>query len=140
MSKSGPVVIIEDDPDDQEMISRILTKMNIDNPIRKFNDGEEALRYLRLTKEKPFVIICDINMPVMNGLQLKKEMDNDADLRVKNIPFVYLSTTANPEQVMHAYSMTVQGFFVKGQSYEVLKHALEKIIEYWQTCIFPNSL
>jgi CheY-like chemotaxis protein len=140
MSRSGPVIIIDDDPDDQEMIGRIFSKMSLENPVRKFHDGEEALRYLRTTKEKPFIIICDINMPIMNGIQLKQEIDNDPQLRQKCIPFVYLSTTANPEQVLQAYSLTVQGFFVKGQSYEVLKESVHKIIAYWKTCVFPNSL
>jgi CheY-like chemotaxis protein len=114
MSRSGPVIIIDDDPDDQEMIGRIFSKMSLENPVRKFHDGEEALRYLRTTKEKPFIIICDINMPIMNGIQLKQEIDNDPQLR--------------------------QGFFVKGQSYEVLKESVHKIIAYWKTCVFPNSL
>jgi CheY-like chemotaxis protein len=140
MSKAGPVIIIDDDPDDQEMIGRIFSKMKLENDTRKFNDGEEALHYLRTTKDKPFLIICDINMPIMNGIQLKQEIDADPNLRLRRIPFVYLSTTANPEQVIRAYELTVQGFFVKGQSYEVLQDALQKIIEYWKTCVHPNTL
>jgi CheY-like chemotaxis protein len=140
MSKSGPLVIVEDDPDDQEMISRILSKMKLQNEILKFYDGEQVLEYLRNTKDSPFIIISDINMPIMNGIQLKEKIDDDPKLKRKSIPFVYLSTTASPQQVIKAYELTVQGFFVKGQSYDVLKAALHQIVAYWQTCVHPNNL
>ncbi|MBT1703971.1 response regulator [Chryseosolibacter indicus] len=140
MAKSGPIIIIEDDPDDHEMIERILLKLNVENPIKKFMDGESALQYLQSTSDDPFVIICDINMPIMNGLQLKESIDTDKRLRVKSIPFVFLSTTANPQQVKQAYHYSVQGFFLKGQSYEALKNSLHQIVSYWQHCVHPNNL
>lgn len=140
MSKSGPVLIVEDDPDDQEMISRVLSKMNLPNEVKKFYDGEEVLAYLKITTDKPFIIISDINMPVMNGIQLKEQIDGDPELRRKSIPFVYLSTTANPQQVIKAYHLTVQGFFVKGQTYDVLKASIHEIITYWKMCVHPNNV
>jgi CheY-like chemotaxis protein len=140
MSRSGPIVIVDDDIDDQEMIGRIFSKMKLENPIKKFNDGEQALRYLQRTHESPFLILCDINMPVMNGIQLKEQIDRDPDLRLRCIPFIFLSTAANPDEVLRAYTLSVQGYFVKGQSYELLKQGIEKIMQYWQTCIHPNNL
>lgn len=140
MAMSGPIVIVDDDPDDQEMITRVLSKMGLENPLKMFNDGEEVLQYLRTTADHPFIIICDINMPIMNGIQLKEQLDTDPALKVRSIPFVFLSTTANPEQVMKAYKLSVQGFFVKGQSYEVFKNAIHQIIEYWRKCFHPNNL
>lgn len=140
MSKSGPIIIIEDDPDDHEMMERILFKMNPENIIKKFYDGESALQYLLETEDDPFIIICDINMPIMNGLQLKQSIDADVRLKRKSIPFVYLSTTANPQQVRQAYELSVQGFFLKGQSYDELKNSLQQILSYWMNCIHPNNL
>jgi CheY-like chemotaxis protein len=139
MAINGPILIVDDDPDDQEMIGRILKKMDIENEIKNFLDGERLLEYLRTTDEKPFIIICDINMPIMNGLQLKEAIEKDLYLRKKSIPFVYLSTTANPQQVRKAYELTVQGFFVKGQSYDALKNAITQIISYWKTSVHIDS-
>jgi len=139
MAINGPVLIVDDDPDDQEMIDRILKKMNLENEVKFFPDGERLLEYLRTTSDKPFIIICDINMPIMNGLQLKEAIEKDHYLRRKSIPFVYLSTTANPQQVRKAYELTVQGFFVKGQSYDALKNAITQIISYWKTSIHIDS-
>jgi CheY-like chemotaxis protein len=140
MSKTGPILIIDDDPDDQDMIDRILSNMKLENERKKFYDGEEILKYLKTTSEKPFIIICDINMPIMNGIQLKEEIERDPQLKSKSIPFVYLSTTANPQQVKKAYELTVQGFFVKGQSYDALKASLHQIVDYWKLCVHINSI
>lgn len=140
MSRTGPIVIIDDDADDHEMIERILVKLKVKNEVKKFRDGEDALEYLKHTKDKPFIIICDINMPRMNGLQLKETIDKNPVLRMKGIPFVILSTAANPKQIVQAYQQNVQGFFVKGESLSVLQNSVTRIIEYWQSCLHPNNI
>jgi CheY-like chemotaxis protein len=140
MSQTGPIVLVDDDPDDQEMIERIIKKMSLKNEIKHFTDGEQVYEYLKTTKEHPFIVICDINMPIINGLELKTLIDKDPVMKLKSIPFVFLSTAANPEQVAEAYKLSVQGFFLKGQSYDVLRSSLRRIIEYWQACIHPNNL
>jgi CheY-like chemotaxis protein len=140
MPATGPIVIVDDDPDDHDMIGRVILQMKLENEVKKFFDGVQVLEYLRTTSDKPFVIICDINMPIMNGLQLKEEIEADKKLKDKSIPFVYLSTTASPQQVLKAYELTVQGFFVKGQSYDALKAAIHQIINYWKMCVHINSI
>jgi CheY-like chemotaxis protein len=139
MPLSGPILIVDDDPDDQDMIERILSKMSVDIERKQFMDGEKLLHYLRTTMENPSLIICDINMPIMSGIQLKAEIDRDPDLRQKKIPFIFLSTTANPLQVRKAYEHSIQGFFVKGQSYDALKNSVENIIRYWKDCFHPSG-
>lgn len=131
MAKSGPIIVIDDDPDDQEMIDRILSRLSLVNQVKKFHDGEEALRYFRDTKDQPMVILCDINMPLMNGIELKRNIEDDIQLCRRNMPFVFLTTTANPEQILKAYDMSCQGFFIKGQTYGELKDTVIKIVTYW---------
>lgn len=137
MAKSGPIIVIDDDPDDQEMIQRVLSRLNLENEIKKFFDGEEAFQYFLHMDDKPMVILCDINMPLMNGLELKKNIESNEMLRNKRIPFVYLTTTANPDQIKQAYHQTMQGFFVKGQSYGELKETLIQIVSYWKKSEHP---
>jgi CheY-like chemotaxis protein len=139
MSKTGPIIIIDDDPDDQEMISRVIAKMNLENPVIKFYDGEEALHYFQHGNEQPFLTLCDINMPLMNGIELKENIQSDAFMRRKSFPFVYLTTTAHPDQIKKAYTLMVQGFFVKGQSYDELKETLIQIVSYWRKCSYPTA-
>lgn len=135
MAQSGPIIIVDDDPDDQDMIERIINQMKIDNTIKKFFDGQELLNFLRSAPEKPLLIICDINMPIVNGLQVKEEIEKDVTLKKQRIPFVFLSTTGYHTQVTKAYEFCIQGFFVKGQSYEALKGALHIIISYWRMAV-----
>lgn len=126
-----PIVVIDDDPDDHEMIDRVIRKMEPTLVVKKFYDGESALRFLQSTTETPFLILCDINMPIMNGLELKKHIDLDPTLNQKNIPFVFLTTTGSSDQVRKAFQMNVHGFFTKGQSYVELKASVEAILRYW---------
>jgi DNA-binding NarL/FixJ family response regulator len=134
----SPIVVIDDDPDDQEMIERVISRIDPEHAVRKFFDGEEALHYLQHDKEQPYLIICDINMPIMNGLELKKHIDSSEFLRRKSIPFVFLTTTENPEQVKTAYQLHVQGFFSKGQTYDELKASIQAILTYWKIGKHPN--
>lgn len=139
MPKSGPIVFIEDDIDDQELFSEAIDQLKISNKIRFFDNGQEALSYLLTTSEQPFIIFCDINMPVLNGIELRNEMNNDEYLKGKSIPFIFLTTAANKEVVEEAYYMSVQGFFQKPQNFPEIKSILQEVINYWQKCQHPNS-
>lgn len=140
MSKTGPLIVIEDDPEDHQIIREVLAEIRFNNPVKFFVHGQEALDYLQSTRENPFLILCDINMPVMNGLQLRSIIDDSPPLRKKSIPFVFFSTTARPGEVSRAYELTVQGFFEKGSNFKQLVKQLELIIQYWQECKHPNSM
>ena len=110
---NGPILFVEDDADDQFIYEEICDRLGVANQVKFFHSGDEVLNYLRATTDKPFIIFCDINMPEMDGLKLRKEINEDEYLRRKSIPFVFLSTAATPSQVHIAYDLTVQGFFIK---------------------------
>jgi CheY-like chemotaxis protein len=95
---------------------------------------------LKKTKESPFLILCDINIPKMNGFSLKKAIDDDQELRGKTIPFVFLSTAADERTIDEAYMKTnVQGFFKKDTSLANMKITIATILSYWNLCKHPNS-
>ena len=137
MTSSGPLIVIEDDPDDQDMIRRVLSKMELTNELKFFSDGDQALKFLETTNQKPFLIISDINMPLMNGLDLIRYIHSNEGLRQKCYPFVFLTTTVTTAQVSQAYASNVEGFFAKGQSYDELKEVLKTIISYWKKSSHP---
>lgn len=139
MNKSGPVIVIEDDKDDQELLSEIFTSLNYKNEIVFFHDGNEALDYLNKTDVTPFLILSDINMPKINGFELRTKIHTNEQLQVKCIPYLFFTTNANKKSVMDAYALSVQGFFVKPNSYDQLKNTIFKIMEYWTECIAPNE-
>lgn len=138
-SKPGPLIIIEDDLDDQEFITEILHSLGVTNTLLLFSDGTEALTYLQTTTDQPFLILCDVNLPKMNGIELRTEICNDDRLRKKSIPFVFFSTYAGRDTVAKAYELTVQGFFIKSASLQELQDTLSMIITYWSICKHPNN-
>jgi len=139
MSHTGPIICIDDDADDQLLIKFMLEDLQLPNALRLFENGRQALEYLLCTTESPFVILCDINMPVMNGLELRDQIDADPYLKNKAIPFIFLSTADSRELVLQAYSGAIQGFFKKKGHFDTGRRDLETIINYWKSCLHPNK-
>ena len=139
MNKVGPIIIIEDDPDDQEVLVEIFQKLGYVNKIIYFTDGNDALVYLNKTEIQPFLILSDINMPRLNGFDLRNKIFTDQQLQTKCIPYLFFTTAANKKSVTDAYTMSVQGFFVKPTSMLALENTIRKIVDYWQECIAPNQ-
>ncbi len=139
MAKTGPIIIVEDDPEDQEVIADVLQLNGIDNELKFFDNGKLALDYLSATADRPFLIICDINMPVMNGLELRKEINKSDTLIQKSIPFVFYTTHADKNAVEEAYRMSVQGFFQKPGTISEMQALFNQIIGYWLYNHHPNN-
>ncbi len=140
MNKTGPIVMIEDDEDDQGIFREVFKELNFRNEIVFFKDGELALDYLIKTSAEPFIIFSDINMPKLSGMELREKVHQNEDLRVKSIPYLFFSTSAEQEHVIDAYSKSIQGFFVKPSSFTEIKETLKTIVEYWQKCVSPNYI
>lgn len=137
--KSGPIILVEDDMDDQELIIDALKLLKVPNEIKTFDNGQKAFDFLKITDKQPFLILSDVNMPVINGLQLKHEIEKNEYLRTKCIPFIFLSTSAEAKAVEEAFALGVQGFFVKEITYEGIHQQLKGIVDYWKSCRHPNS-
>jgi CheY-like chemotaxis protein len=139
MSKNGPIIVVEDDPDDQQLFSEIFDGLSYNNPVRIFQDGTEALDYLQNTEEQPFIIFCDVNLPKMNGLELRRKIVSNELLRKKSIPFVFISTSGRRELIDEAYNLTVQGYFIKKDSFPEMTDDISRICTYWTACEHPNK-
>lgn len=140
MNKTGPIIIIENDLDDQEVLVDIFKELDYSNELIFFGDSIKALEYLTDTENEPFLVLSDINMPKLDGIDLRGKVHNNEDLRVKSIPYLFFSTNAEQKHVIDAYSRSVQGFFVKPHSYQKLKDVIVKIAGYWQACESPNYI
>ena len=140
MNKGGPIIIIEDDIDDQEMFMEVFTDLAMKNEIIFFSDGEKALAYLTETTVEPFIIFSDINIPKLSGMELRDKVHENEDLRLKSIPYLFFSTSAEQRNVVDAYSKSVQGFFIKPNRYQDLKDVLKTIVDYWNKCVSPNYI
>lgn len=138
-NNNGPVIVIEDDEDDQIFLNEIFKKLNYSNEIIFFNDGNDALDYLNKTNINPFLILSDINMPRINGMELRGKVHTNEQLHIKCIPYLFFTTNANKQSVIDAYSMSVQGFFVKPNNMDKLENTIKTIMEYWKQCIAPGD-
>jgi CheY-like chemotaxis protein len=139
VNKNGPVIVIEDDSDDQQFLTEIFTKLNYPNKVLFFSDGEEALRFINDSGDSPFLILSDINMPKLSGFELREKLKTDEKLNIKCIPYLFFSTAADQKSVIEAYSLSVQGFFVKQASATELEKTIFSIMEYWRRCAAPND-
>jgi CheY-like chemotaxis protein len=136
---TGPIVIVEDDMDDQEIYTEAIRALGISNDIRLFDNGPKLLEYLNSTEEQPFIILSDINLPGMSGLEMKKQMHDDAYLVAKGIPFVFISTNASKTSVRHAHALSVQGYFEKPNNMDEVKEMLGTLFSYWDKCKHINN-
>jgi len=138
---SGPIILVEDDEDDVAIFSEVLKELDIPNRLISFNKPADAYHFLdKNNEEQPFIIISDVNLPGMSGLEFKNKLDHNDHLKKKSIPFVFYSTSAEKKYVNEAYlQLTVQGFFLKGHSIKEIKNQLRIIFEYWKICRHPNS-
>ncbi len=130
------IVMADDDPDDQYLAQAAFNENRIANELYFVNNGEELLDYLlhrgRFNKEnapRPGLILLDINMPKMNGLDALKEIKKHDSL--KRIPVVILTTSKSDADVVSSYNLGVSSFISKPVSFEELVEVTKKIGQYW---------
>ncbi len=139
MNKNGPIIIIEDDIDDQEVLAEIFLKLGYKNKICFFADGNKALEFINMTEVQPCLILSDINMPKIDGFVLRNKVFTNEALHTKCIPYLFFTTSATKKAVIDAYALSVQGFFTKASSMQGLESTIKKIVEYWKECIAPSE-
>ncbi|HEY0045545.1 MAG TPA: response regulator [Flavobacterium sp.] len=140
MNRTGPVIIIEDDFEDQQVLQEVFGSLQYGHEIIFFSDGFSALQYLTETSVEPFIIFSDINMPKLTGIELRQKVHENEDLRLKSIPYLFFSTSAEQKHVVDAYSKSAQGFFVKPKQFEEIKDLIKVIMDYWLKCVSPNYI
>lgn len=137
MPFTRPIILIENDPEDQELITEAYESLNQPFPLKVFDNGEHAFNYLRDRLTTPFLIISDINMPGMNGFELRDQVLADETLREKCTPYIFLTDGISFTTSDYAYKRCVQGLFSKPQSSKELRQLLSTIIDYWRKAILP---
>ena len=138
-SNPNPIIIIDDDIDDIEIFQLGFKELGVENEIIVFTDGNKFYDYISTTDKKSFFILCDINMSRISGFELKKKIFDNEELRLKCIPFLMLSTSRASAHVLEAYSLNVQGYFIKPNSVSEIKYMFEIIVKYWSLSQRPSS-
>lgn len=135
------ILLVEDDEVDIMNVQRAFKKNNILNPLTIANNGVEALDKLRGTNGAqkitpvPRIILLDINMPKMNGLEFLKELRNDPALHTIS---VFVMTTSNDDKDrFEAYNYNVAGYVIKPITFENFVAAVSILNNFWQLCEQP---
>ena len=139
MLKNAPIIIVEDDLDDQDSFRYAFEKLNYTNELMFFCDGQSALDFLNNSTVEPFLILCDINMPRLNGFDLRASLKANRAIDLRCVPYLFFSTASSQKVVVDAYSLSVQGFFVKQNKMSELEKTITVIMEYWKRCTSPNN-
>jgi DNA-binding NarL/FixJ family response regulator len=140
MAKKGPILLIEDDYDDQELTQEAIRLAGAKNEIKIFSSCDDCYHYLvHMGKTQPFIILSDVNLPKETGIEFKERIEKNPRLKNKSIPFVFFSTAADHATVVAAYECRIQGYFVKASTMKELTETLKLIFAYWQTCRHPNN-
>jgi CheY-like chemotaxis protein len=135
---NGPILLIEDDADDRMFVRNVLQELQVPNPVVEFSSGHQLMDYLLTANTHPLLILSDLKLEDMSGLELREKINDNPVLRRKSVPFIFLSDFATQDNVKQAYSLTVQGFFAKAHSIDELKEDLDLMIRYWKKCLHPN--
>lgn len=132
-----PILLVEDDRVDVMTVVRALKELRVTNPVINRENGEEALRYLQDTaSERPCIILLDLNMPVMNGIEFLQVAKHDDQL--KRIPVVVLTTSEEQRDKVNSFNLGVAGYMLKPVDYRQFVEVIRTIDTYWTISEIPQ--
>ena len=124
------ILLVEDDVVDRMTVERALKEIHVLNPLNTVANGEEALEYLRdPANEKPGIILLDLNMPKMNGIEFLHVAKGDEDL--KRIPVIVLTTSKDEQDRVNSFDLGVAGYMIKPVDYLQFVEVVRAIDLYW---------
>jgi CheY-like chemotaxis protein len=131
-----PILLVDDDPNDVELTLRALAEHHLANPVVVLRDGAEALDYLQrrgpLTEangRQPVVILLDLKMPKVNGLDVLQALKRDEVLRI--IPIVMLTSSREENDLVASYRLGVNAYVVKPVSFQEFVSAIRGLGVFW---------
>lgn len=132
-----PILLVEDDEIDIMTVKRAVKNLKVPNPLHLAANGEEALEYLENNAENPpGLMILDINMPRMNGLELLNIIKRDE--RFLRIPVVVLTTSKEHQDRYESFNLNVAGYMIKPVIFDEFVKVIDIIHKYWTTSRHPD--
>lgn len=137
MATDRPILLVEDNPDDEALTLRAFKKNKIANDVIVARDGVEALDFLfgtgahagRTTAELPAVVLLDLKLPRIDGLEVLRRIR--ADARTRLLPVVVLTTSKEQQDIHEAYSLGANSYIRKPVDFEKFIHAVGQLALYW---------
>lgn len=138
MSHPKPLLLVEDDANDVRFLRRALQEAGGDQELIHLPDGEKALARLHSPAHpKPALVLLDLNLPGMSGVEFVRAMKVDPELA--EIPVVVLSTSNQRCDVLDSFDLSVAGYMVKPMGYQALVETVKVIQDYWTLNLLPTA-
>jgi two-component system, response regulator len=137
MSTAVEILIVEDNEDELELIMRALRKHNLANDVKHVEDGQDALDYLlglghysaRSTADQPKLILLDLNLPKVSGIEVIAALKKDD--RTRNVPIVVLTSSKDYPDLAECYKLGVNSYIVKPIEFEKFIKTVSELGLYW---------
>ncbi|MDZ7723772.1 MAG: response regulator [candidate division KSB1 bacterium] len=138
MRNNRDVLLLEDDRVDAMTIERVFKQLGIPNCVVFCTDGVEGVEYLNENRGTlPAIVLLDINMPRMNGIEFLRFIRNDPDFR--KLPVVILTTSTEEQDKIESFELGISGYMVKPVDYDKFVEMIQVIIKYWRLSEFPQE-
>jgi len=138
MRTKKPILLVEDDQVDVMTMKRALRDVQVPNRLEVTGDGEEALAFLNNPEnEKPGIILLDLNLPKMNGIEFLRVVKDDDILR--RIPVVVLTASGEEKDKEESFSLGIAGYMLKPVAYQQLVEVVNTINLYWTLSELPGE-
>lgn len=132
------ILLIDDDEIERLKFNRVCQKNNFNHTILEAANGEEALNTLKKVDDFPDLILLDLNMPKMNGIEfLNKLKSND---KIKFLPIIVMSSSNSFSDVRECYSIGISGYIIKPLHYEDYANRVVSLVNYWSVNELPTSI
>lgn len=135
---NNPILLVEDNPVDLDLTLRAFAAKKLSNQIQVARDGEEALKYMERWEQGepwPVVILLDLNMPKIGGLEVLQKIKTHPDF--KTIPIVILTTSSESSDLKSAYELGANSYIVKPVDFEKFLEVANHIDLYWRVINKP---
>ncbi len=136
METLGRILLVEDDPKDVELTLTALDEYNLANEVVVAGDGEQALDFLycrgnfmRRARENPAVLLLDLKLPKVDGLEVLRQIKNDEQLRM--IPVVVLTSSHEEKDMVASYALNVNAYVVKPVDFHEFVNAIKELGVFW---------
>lgn len=133
------VWIIDSDTDDHDMVREVWKELKLPNELVFLESAEETMNRLARAAMAPFIVICEVNLPKIDGFALREQVLATNSKKFKSVPFIFWSTDASEAQITKAYDLSAHGFFIKEGSFEEIKKTFINIINYWLKSRMPSK-
>ncbi|HEY3327815.1 MAG TPA: response regulator [Novimethylophilus sp.] len=134
--KNKPILLVEDDQVDAMTVKRALKELHVTNPVTHVENGEAAVEHLRGPDEKPCIILLDLNMPKMGGIEFLQIAKHDDG--IKMIPVVVLTTSEEQQDKVESFNLGVAGYMTKPVDYQQFVEVMRSINTYWTLSEMPT--